>query len=246
LIPCLNNLGAVRRHLGKFEEAESHLKRAIELDDKASSSYNPRIALCHLYLDMGREEEVVLLLEEIKQAMKTSQAARHQSFVLLFRGELHRRAGQYVQGRLALSQALELVYHTGRFAMAREIQDTLAELLSDSGQHRSALVCFDSPVGDQHDWLPQDLSRRELVRCKVHARLGEHEQACHHGVQARDLYADMSNPLRHGRSLAALADAHAGLGDLEAARECREEALTIFTRLGVPEAKQMRALLEAV
>ncbi|MGH8791356.1 MAG: hypothetical protein ACRDXX_01750, partial [Stackebrandtia sp.] len=202
--------------------------------------------LFRLYLDMARLDDAHLLLEEVKRTPDSSGSDRKQIYVLLLQGQLHRRTGQFTSGRLALTQALELVRERGRHGLAREIQDALAQLLSDSGQHRPALDCLNTPAGDRHHLLPRDAARRALIRCEIHARLGECGQAVSWGLQALDLYAAMPDPLQHARGLEALADAHAGLGDVHAAGDCRRRALEIFTRLDAPDAKQLQALLKTV
>jgi hypothetical protein len=55
------------------------------------------------------------------------------------------------------------------------------------------------------------------------------------------MFSAMPDPLRHARSLAALAEAHAAAGDPAAAAAARARSLTIFTDLGAPEARQLRS-----
>lgn len=54
-----------------------------------------------------------------------------------------------------------------------------------------------------------------------------------HGLRAFNLYDRMREPLRLGRSLAALAEAHLGAGNLAAAERHRSRAVETFDRLGV-------------
>ncbi|GAB3931446.1 hypothetical protein GCM10029976_035540 [Kribbella albertanoniae] len=58
-----------------------------------------------------------------------------------------------------------------------------------------------------------------LVLAGVHNGLGEFETALAHATEAVTGYAAMPWPARHELALVALADAYAGLGDPEAARQ---------------------------
>ncbi|MGH8793431.1 MAG: BTAD domain-containing putative transcriptional regulator, partial [Stackebrandtia sp.] len=201
------NLSRVCRVIGRLADAEEQLRQTVRLSDEMNSdagAMGSRSSLAILYVDMGRLSDAARLIAEAAGIAERVKSDRFQIITLTWQGEIYRQSGNYVQGKLALSTALALARAVGREALIRGVHNIFAELLSDSGQHRLALDHLD--YGDRLS--PADLARRRLLMCKIRTRLGEYDLAAELGEQARDVYAT-SDPLRHARSLAALADAYA-------------------------------------
>ncbi|MGH8792764.1 MAG: BTAD domain-containing putative transcriptional regulator [Stackebrandtia sp.] len=244
----LTALAATCRVLGRFAETEELLLRAEQVACRQSlprRSMAIHNSLGLLYMETGRLDEACGQLDEAEKLLKHAASPVNRAILLQRRGQLCWRRGQYAKAKLYLSQAVEQADGVKIRGPMTQYREVFAGFLSDSGQHREALALVESATARRGRQASMAATaRRELLLCKIHVGLDEHRQALRHGVEARDVCAAMPYPLRHGQSLAALADAHAGLGDVAAAGECRQRAFEIFDRLGVPEARQLKALLE--
>lgn len=72
---------------------------------------------------------------------------------------------------------------------------------------------------------------------------GRFAEAARHAEQALTVSREITHPYGEAQSLAALGKALAGLGETGRGRQALVKALDIFTRLGSPEADDIRALL---
>ncbi len=72
---------------------------------------------------------------------------------------------------------------------------------------------------------------------------GRFAEAARHAEQALTVSREITHPYGEAQSLAALGKALAGLGETGRGRQALVKALDIFTRLGSPEADDIRTLL---
>ncbi len=73
---------------------------------------------------------------------------------------------------------------------------------------------------------------------------GRYQDAARHAEQALTLSREIGHPYGEALSLTVLGRALAGLGSVRRSGDCLKRALDIFTRLGSPEAEDLRALLK--
>jgi DNA-binding SARP family transcriptional activator len=240
-IVSLSALGEVSKGLGRFTEAERHMRRAVELNEALTGGphwANSVLLLAELYLDMGRIEAAADLYAKATVILESFPSNIDRIRLLLGQARLHRRTGRAdLPARTLLSQALELAVESRAKGYVFLLQYELAELLCDLGQATEAAEQLDRHAGeaDRHH-TPETRALRARVLCKLRTRLGDHDGAVTAGQRACEAFAAMPDPLRHARSLTALAGAHAAAGDDAAAAATRKQALVIFADLDVPEA----------
>ncbi|WP_199042044.1 AfsR/SARP family transcriptional regulator [Glycomyces salinus] len=236
----LGSLGHLTRALGDYPRAEALCREAIDLavsGGKETVAPEYRISYAVVLIDLGRHREAAEVIDEVERQAEADGATRFTMMARWWRGESHRLQGRYDRARPQLESALAEAVETGRHAMARGIRMFLADALNDAGLPERALELARSAVEGQESRLAElERARLDLLLCKIHHRSGEHRLAVEHGERARERYGRMPDRLRHARSLAALAEAHAGAGETSAAEALRREADDAFAALGVPRA----------
>jgi DNA-binding SARP family transcriptional activator len=250
LVVSIASLGGIHHRLGRFGEAERHLRRAIELNEALTGGPHwagSVLSLAELRSDQGRIGEAADLYTQAVTILDSYPSDINRIRLYLGQARLHRLTGRYYSvAKALLTQALELALDASAHGYVFALQYEVAELLSDFGQAAEAVDQVDRYAAetDLHH-TPDTRAVRSRVLCKIHTSLGAHDRAIPAGRQACEAFAGMPDPLRHGRSLTALADAYAAAGDPAAATSTRTHALAIFTELDVPEARQLRALVAA-
>ncbi len=107
-------IGKTWRNLAKYEQAERHLRRAVELRERLLAPNDPatlssRNSLGILLSDMERHKEAISILEEILETRKVTLGPDHRDtlHVMSSLGLAYSEAGQVEQGLTQLEQALE-------------------------------------------------------------------------------------------------------------------------------------------
>jgi tetratricopeptide (TPR) repeat protein len=77
----------------------------------------------------------------------------------------------------------------------------------------------------------------------VHRRLGHHDAAVEHHLQALRTHRDIGNRWGEGHTLSNLGDVHLDAREPEAARDSWLQALAIFEEFDHPDAEKVRARL---
>ncbi|ADD43641.1 AfsR/SARP family transcriptional regulator [Stackebrandtia nassauensis] len=244
---CSSSLAAICRRLGKFADAETLLNGVIdnpELPTQPTLDITAKAQLGALYLDIGRLTEALTVLDEVHSLPPDVGGMRSRTFSRILRTEALCALGRYESARPELTDVLAVAVRmdlTGAVMLAT-IQ--LAHLHSDSGDQQAALRALDT-LGPHHLNESDQKFAAEIarLRCITNTRLRRFAKAVTFGGYACDRYANMSYPLMHARSLAALANAYEGANNPAQTTACRAQAFDIFSRLGVPEADELRELL---
>jgi DNA-binding SARP family transcriptional activator len=153
------------------------------------------------------------------------------------RGDL---AGALQHNRLALN----LFRATGRQAALASVLNSVGWYHALLGEHRQALDhCFEAltMLQDLGDRYGQAATWDSIAYAYHH--LGRHPQAVVGYHNALALYRDLEVPYCEADTLTRLGDTHRATGDRDAARDTWLRALAILTRLGHPDAAQVRGRL---
>ncbi|MGH8792953.1 MAG: tetratricopeptide repeat protein, partial [Stackebrandtia sp.] len=240
-------LGAVCRASGKFAEAEQHLLRACELSraiGEADSGYMDAYSLAKVYVDMGRYAEAEQLANTVLVDARSHSSERYEALALARLGELRRRAGNTAEARSLLEQAIELS-HRSRPIVEWDARGELAELFADVGDCERGIRLLEECADDVAD-LRGPRASMDLNLARLRLLSGDFPAAVAAAENAREHFATGPEPLRLARALQLLAEAHAGLGEAEQARELAQRALEMFVALDVPEVDEASRFLESV
>jgi len=103
-------LGTTYHKLGQYEDAEPHIRRAVELQEawrgsSASESLESKIAAAELLIDLGRLEEADRRLNEVRAALGEKERTDHlEDKVQIASGALRIAQGRYDEAEADLSE----------------------------------------------------------------------------------------------------------------------------------------------
>lgn len=244
-----STLAAVCRRLGKLEESKAIFDDLLGDVDHGIPSYYVATAYAQfatLCLDIGQATEALRIFDRLLADGEWEIGHRSALVSRITRSNALRVLGRFEEARSELSRVIDSATRADLFGLIDTARTRMAEVISDSGDHESALALLSDrsirELGEPDLEQKADLAR---IQCVVHTRLGAYREAIVFGAAACRDYVAMPDVLMHARTLTALALAHDGDGDTAQARACRRKALDIFTRLGVPEAEELRTLLDA-
>jgi len=196
-------LGEVTRRMGRYEEAEKHLLRAIELSDQTGHSGAKEIALRNLgrvMVDDQRPAQALTIGHEALNMAESSHwvGAAASSYSLI--GRAHNGLGEH-------QVAIEC--HTYAIDQARRLGEMLTEFDSLCGLAVVHADRKDYPVAMTHALAAIELARRhkvgplqaqaELTAAEVMHRAGDADGAAQHARRSLDLYECTDDELPKAR-----------------------------------------------
>ena len=213
--------------LGRSDEAEAYVRSAETLGgDALTPEQRIRLGLSNAEIHVNRGE--------FERAMEAADAAlaiaRQGSYghldmwCMQVQAQIHLHAGRPEAAREAFEEEVRQARNRNMFSFEPEILCDLAEVLVELGEHREAGELVAKARVKWSKMARGSQIFTDLVLAGAHNGLGEYETALALAKEAVNAYAAMPWPARHELALVALADAHAGLGQTEAARERRAEA----------------------
>jgi class 3 adenylate cyclase/tetratricopeptide (TPR) repeat protein len=123
-------LAGVLCRLGRFDEAERHVRRSIEItadDDFASQAYW-RLARAHILSSRGEHDGALRLTDEAIDLVSPTDYLDFQAEAQAMRGLVLRDAGRHAEAREAYERALGLYERKGAVPAAERVRAELAAL----------------------------------------------------------------------------------------------------------------------
>jgi tetratricopeptide (TPR) repeat protein/transcriptional regulator with XRE-family HTH domain len=191
-------LGRVYISLGRFDDALTHLQRALDLhrqiDDRAGQAWahNCLAVMCH---EQSRDADA---LDHTEQALDLFRAAGHrpgEATALNNIGWYHGRLGDHQQALTSCRQALTLFQKYGSRYGQASAWDSLGYAHHNLGQHAQAITCYQHALdllqglGDRYE------KSNTLTRLgDTHHATGNHTAAHHTWQHALDILTDLDHP----------------------------------------------------
>lgn len=182
--------------------------------------------------------ELQVALELATRTLRTAREHSHlraELYALQKRSRIRRRLNDLSGARADTALALELAAENGYPLPESIMRSEHALSLCDTDsphEARTQLARLDETSVYSGAKSLQAMAAATLSN--VYNKLREYADSIKHGTRALEFFSAMPYPLAQARVLRTLADSHDALGDSAIARQQREEALDIFTRLGVP------------
>jgi tetratricopeptide (TPR) repeat protein/transcriptional regulator with XRE-family HTH domain len=244
---ALHNLGLVQCQLGRIEQADELCSQSVSVFREIGDQYGEAKALDLLgtvHLEQGRYEQAVSQHQQALVLARELGDPNEQACALDNLGAVYLRLGSYEEAADSLRQALDLFRQVGN-----RIGEAFA--LSNLGAVCNGQRHFSQAASHLQEALA--LSRETGERAseaEAAIRLGEVLLATGQAYQARashsaalDLAGQIGDKYRQARAHDGLGHACDLAGDRDQARRHWQDALTLFTGLGVPEADRIRARL---
>jgi len=248
---ALNSLGIAHRRLGRYKTAAEHAQQALNLFLQIGDRAGEARALNSLgFIDgrLGRHEQATDHYRQALTLFRQVGDRTGEAHALNGLGEVEVRAGRYGPAGDHLRQALTLFRQRGNRDGEAWTLDLLGLLHTHLGlpaqaneYHQQSLTLFrDTGARDGEAWALNGLGEAAHIAGHPADASLSHHTAAHAiaaGTGARDQQA---------RAHTGLGRAHHTLGNPALAREHYQQALTLYTDLGMPEADKIRAQLTSI
>ncbi|MEV7965999.1 BTAD domain-containing putative transcriptional regulator [Sphaerisporangium sp. NPDC088356] len=245
---CRYVLGRVMFGSNRLSDAEEQFRAALEL----AGTTGDRIVTGEIFNALAvvagrrrRHEEALTWFDSALKAYREIGAAAGEALVASYSARDHLGLGHPEEAIAAAERGLAIFSELGSGAGTARARYHLGIVLSRVGRLTEAVVhhaeCLDFfRAGNQKVWEQRVCCR--LAETFITA--GRYQDAARHAEQALTLSREIGHPYGEALSLMVLGRALAGLGSVRRSGDCLKRALDIFTRLGSPEADDLRALLK--
>jgi tetratricopeptide (TPR) repeat protein len=239
-----------RRSLGLIAERLGHYRAAID-------HYAQAIALFRQTGDRIGEARALNMLGNVEVRLGRNRSAEHHELAL----NLHRRTGNRAGEATTLTSLGEAEVRSGRFRPAGEHLQQALTSYRRHGNHTGEAWALDT-LGMLHTCLgrPSDATEHHQQALSIFRRTGDRDgetwalnglgEAAHaagdtsgaiiHHTAVHLIAADTGHRDQQARAHAGLGRAHHALGNPALARDHYQQALDLYTELGLPEADHIR------
>lgn len=245
---CRYVLGRVLFGANRLSDAEEQFRTALDL----AGTIGDRIVTGEIFNALAvvagrqrRHEEALTWFDSALKAYREIGAAAGEALVASYSARDHLGLGHPEEAIAAAERGLAIFSELGSGAGTARARYHLGIVLSRVGRLTEAVVhhaeCLDFfRAGNQKVWEQRVCCR--LAETFIAA--GRYKDAAGHAEQALTLSKEIGHPYGEALSLTVLGRALAGLGSVRRSGDCLKRAFDIFTRLGSPEADDLRALLK--
>ncbi|MCO8275163.1 tetratricopeptide repeat protein [Actinoplanes sp. TRM 88003] len=243
---ALFSLAAIEERASRFQASADLLRESLACYREAGDETNVTTVLGSLAIALDRLGHTDEAMEAGLQGLAQARRVGHEhgeGYALDVLGNIEMRAGRYEQAREHLGQCLIL---------RRRLHNRLGEgsALDSLGMLHTHLNDLDEAAGyfEQALALFREIGSQEGLAFSSNG-LGEvalkaGRPALDHFTRAHAIATEIENRYQQARAAAGLGHAHRALDDETAARLHFKQALSLYEDLGVPEAEQIRPLLD--
>lgn len=244
---CRYVLGRVLFGTNRLAEAEEEFRTSLELSAGGERIVVGEVlnALAVVAGRRRRHVEALAWFGSAREAFREVGARGGEALTLSYSARDHLFLEQPQEAIAAAEQGLALFIEMGSSAGTARARYHLGMILSRVGRlneavhhHAECLAFF--RASRQRVWEQRVCAR--LAETFIHA--GRFTDATRHAEQALTVSREISHPYGEAQALWMLGKALNGLGSTGRGRDCLERAHDLFTRLGAPEAEDLRLLLE--
>ncbi len=243
----LGNLGITEQQLHNHQSAAGYYRQAIAASEDAGDSLSAARGLTHLAFvetELGSYNQAAEHLQRALPLLREANDQDYEAATLEAIGELHRRRGQLTQAADFFEQALTINRRTGNPTGVADQLLNLGNVSVRQGEHQQAIDYLRQALA-LHRQAGYQYGEVQTLRTLAEALHGTGQSSAARAelAAALRLAADTGNTYQQASVHRDLAESHDSAGDHEQARHHRQQALTLYTQLGVPEADQVRAQL---
>ncbi|NRQ30334.1 tetratricopeptide repeat protein [Nonomuraea sp. NN258] len=243
-------LGRVLFAGNRLTEAESQFRSVHELCEQRGEKIVRGEVLNALAVVVGRQRrhtEALALFESASRFYRESGIPAGEALVLSYSARDHLGLGRPEDAIAAAEKGLAIFTEIGSGAGTARARYHLGIVLSRVGRlteavhhHAECLAFF--RASKQRVWEQRVCSR--LAETFIAAE--RYPDAVRHAEQALVVSREIGHPYGEALSLTVLGKALRGLGSFTRSADCLRQAYDIFSRLGAPEAGDLKALLDRV
>ncbi|WP_161962530.1 ATP-binding protein [Nocardioides speluncae] len=242
------DLGVAYLRLGRHDDAVEQYRKALEIchtEGDVNGEAGTLNNLGNFYERLGRYDDAI---EQYTLALPLARTLDHRSGEATVLGNLavcNSRLGHYDQA-LALSQeALELFWNAGDGGGSARTLGNIGEIQRASGAHGEALLTLDEALTAARDVGALGIETEILNTLgETHLERGSAADALASHQAALTVAGEIADRYEQARALEGSGHVRERMGERHLSRALWQEALTIYSSLGLPEAGRVRALLD--
>ncbi|MGP3917062.1 AfsR/SARP family transcriptional regulator [Nonomuraea sp. 10N515B] len=243
-------LGRVLFAGNRLREAEEQFRRVHELSAERGEKIVMGEVLNALAVVVGRQRrhtEALALFDAAMDFYRENGVPAGEALVLSYSARDHLGLGRPEDAIAAAEKGLAIFTEIGSGAGTARARYHLGIVLSRVGRlteavhhHAECLAFF--RASKQRVWEQRVCSR--LAETFIAAE--RHSDAVRHAEQALVVSREIGHPYGEALSLTVLGKALRGLGSVTRSSDCLRQAFEIFSRLGAPEAGDLKVLLDSL
>jgi DNA-binding SARP family transcriptional activator/tetratricopeptide (TPR) repeat protein len=243
----LSNLGVIHFVQGRYQEASTLNAKALDTYRHAGDLSGEMKCLINLGSTEERQGRYQQAARHHQQALAIARKLDDhyaECTALISLGEVLMRQDDHQQAAGYLCQALTLCHETSNRSQQAYALTRTGDVLLRQGRHQEACDHLQEAVA-----LYQEIGERSGEADALNSlgeallTVGQPSHARTHHSTACDIASDVGDTYQQARAHDGLARTHQALARPDQARDHWEQALTLYTYLGVPEAGQARARL---
>jgi DNA-binding SARP family transcriptional activator/Tfp pilus assembly protein PilF len=246
---AITNLGALDLQQGHYQLAAGHLQRALALHRETGDRSAEAHALSNLGLIDQRQGRYRAATAHFEQALALCQETGFQAgeiHALCNLGVIDLRQGRYERATDSLQRALALCHETGDRSGEAYILVDLGLAGLHQGRYEQATGHIDQALALCRETGDKTAEAHALNSLgEVFLATGQPGDASARHATALDLADQTGYEYEQARAHSGLARASHAAGEVGRARQHWQEALVLYTKLGAPEAGEIRTHLAA-
>jgi DNA-binding SARP family transcriptional activator/tetratricopeptide (TPR) repeat protein len=244
------NLGIIETRLGRYRDAAGHLQQALALYRQTGDQVGQDRVLVNLGIveeRLGRYETADDYYEQALALCRQIGNRDGEANALNSLGLVEQRLGRYQDATGHLQQALALFRQLGiRSGEARTL-DSLGILHTRLGRHAQATEHFQQALAIFRETGERDGEAWVLNGLGEAAQIADRPaDALTHHTAAHTIAMHTGSRDQQARAHTGLGHAHHSLGNTGRAREHYQQALILYTDLGMPDADHIRGHLDVL
>jgi DNA-binding SARP family transcriptional activator/Tfp pilus assembly protein PilF len=245
---ALGGMGLAELRLCRYDQAARHQQQAIAIFRDVGDRFGEAWTLGFLGLARREQSRYQEASRYFRQSLELSREIGDQegeAWSLARLGVIDQRQDRYGHAARYFQQALALLEEIGSTVGVTEIAGRLGEAYLGLGRYQEATANFEQALAGSRQIGDRVLQADALNGLgEVLLRAGDADQARARYSAALRLAAETDMPDEvQGRTHCGLARACQADGDLAQAKYHRNEAITCYAAIGVPEANEIRAHL---
>lgn len=243
---AFNNLGTVYNVLGNYSEAIRYYQQALTISSESQNFSTTGKALSNLgiiYSNLGNYpqaidyyQQALSITRQVGDRLEEGYTLGNLGLVYNFLGN-HEQAVAYCQQALVISQEIGDRYSEenvlGNLGIAYA---SLADYSRAIEYHQHQLTIA-REIGDRRG---EAIALSRLGSCLI--KFNQYSESLSYLEAALQIFNVIGDRANQANSLKALAELYQGLGQLDTARQCVEQALSIAAELGIPLVQEIQNL----
>ncbi|MBV9792515.1 MAG: tetratricopeptide repeat protein [Actinobacteria bacterium] len=242
--------GVCTFQLGRHAEGTSQLREALTLYRATGDRRGEAKVLGNLgriYFFSGLHRDALDAYTEALEIFGAIGGAQYEAILYQNVGSVHRYKGSHEDALAAYRKALAVYRDIGDLPNEAEVLNDIGAIYESAACHDEALAHHQRAraIAEEIGNLSQQLIALRLT-ADIHRGSGRYDDAMADYQAALRMARENGEPYEEGKVLEGIAEAEQAAGQYGGARIALRQALDIYERLDVPEAKAVRIRIETI